>query len=246
MPGLSGLSGLEGCPAVYGGLVAYLDRVLSLNPYWFCPQLETAGTTLEEIIANNDGQYSSNVAVMGNVPAPYGYTAPYLDGTDYADIYSVGLDGLLDGDEFTALVWFQFANNSYWTDGISHSVMRLYVDADNSFLFYKPAADTRLTVSYESNAVPFTETHVLTAPDTDWHCLVARVSRTAGSLRWWFDGVEQTSHVIAAGDPWAGALHANFCLLGASTKAPASTLVGATSMAALFGVLTPEECASLW
>ena len=104
--------------ALLGAVETYNDKIMRTSPVAYWPQNETAGTAAVCLTNTAMNGTYTGVTLANDNTGPFGTPTPYYDGTnDDTNIHSLALQGALDNDEGSLLIWVRAVNAGMWTDG---------------------------------------------------------------------------------------------------------------------------------
>lgn len=218
---------------------SYQSRVLAQNPIAYFPVNEGSGTVITDLSGNGFNGVSTGFTWDGTTRLKGGYV-PLLDGaSDFGNIYSAGLGGAFNFDEFTIIVWAKVSGAGVWSDGASRDLFRIYRDADNSMSLRKSPSSAVFTATRKGDG---TAKSIIsgTLSDIDFFCLAFSASidggglLAAGDLRLFKDGVQEGSTITGNIASTGSGLDSTRTLLGAASTAPSFVWDGWEGQMAIF------------
>jgi hypothetical protein len=226
---------------------SYTQRVLATGPIAYWVMGEGAGLVSQDEINSpaQDGAYTG--VTLGQPGIGDGNTSPLFDGAnDYNNIYTVTLNGVINGAEGSFSCWMRVSGAGVWTDGTVRAGVGIYhTDAVQRIVnISKSSANNTLFFQRFVNAV--VKQHTVTPiTTTDWFNVFYTWSEAADEVRAFIDGVEQ-GVALNAIQNWAGNLNTIRTCIGARATTPLDPWDGYLAHAALWNVvLTPAQIATL-
>ena len=213
----------------------------ALIAYW--PMWEAGGSIVQDRSPEyNNGTYTG--VTLGQAGIGDGRTCPLFDGSsDYADIYSAGLNGDFNGQLVTIAAWAKLYNAAAWTDGVRREVIYLGVDASNYIEVCKNSTSNNVAFVYYAGGTAKQIGH--TTSDTNWFHLVLTVTRAGDAMKAYVNGSQTGSTQTGLGT-WAGSLSSSNTLIGAQNKSPGAVWNGWIAHIALWAAtLSDVEIAYL-
>lgn len=232
------------------GDVEYWQRVKEIRPasllaYWRLN--ESSGTTAADSSGN-----SHSAAVSGTTWGASGIgdgdTAASFDGVnDFINLYSTGLRDAFNGPAGTVMIWGRVANVGVWTDGMSHSLVRLVADGNNLVHLFKPSTSNYLEWRYTAGGT--IKNYDLSGVSTlNYFVMAITWNKNAGAngeVKCYYNGVQVGSTLTGLGT-WAGQLASTTACIGARDTTPTNPWAGILAHAALWNVaLSANEIAQL-
>ena len=211
-------------------LQKYNSKVLNVAPsnlcaYW--PQSERQGSIAYDISGRTlHGAYVGPTLAQPGVVG-MGFTCPYFDGVnDYNNIYSVGLNTILNGAELTFGVWLK-PTSGWWTDGNTYVLASARVDDSNiAFEIYKGANNTLTFIRSGGAVIEATVVGGYSSEDWAIHLVTASESAGAdGEFKAYSSGAQVGATRTSLG-AYVGVLDPAKCVIGAETTVPAFPLKG--------------------
>jgi len=202
--------------------VLHVERasLISYLPLW-----EASGAVAYDLSGN--GRNGASVGVtLGEPGMGDGRTSYGFDGAlDYVNWYSAGLAAAFNGAEYTALMYLRVPSVAVWQDATFRRALRVMVDANNYFEFYKESgAGSRLLIQAKAGGGAVKGAAVYTAQGTSFLCAAIVRSEAGQYIRGYVDGVQQFSQ--ADTDTWAGPPAATTTVIGASNTGPVNPWLG--------------------
>lgn len=203
-----------------GGPQTYDERVLALGPIAYWPQDDSAGVTARNLVdAALDGTYT-NAPDLGEVGIGDGSTSVKFNDPVLADqvvnIYSLALNAVFDGQEHTIGTWFRMLNAGIWTDGIAHTMMRIYANGANRMYIQKRNVNNGMRIFYRADD-NFEIVDNGGQSETDWVHWMFSVSLAADELKVFKSGVQLGATVNGIGT-WSGSLNSANTRYGGATN----------------------------
>ena len=223
----------------------YHRKVLSIPgsvAYW--PLWDSSGTVAREILSSYDGVYT-NTPTLGAAGIGDGNNAVSFDGTnEFVNIYSAGLNGAFNGQEFTIGLWAKAAASTLWTDSAFHITCGIGVNGSNQILLYKVSANNTFRFYYAAGGT--VKSVDLIASPTTYQFYAITVSKSANQVKAYINGVQTGATQTGLGT-WAGSLNSALCGIAvANTSTATQTWYGSIAHTLIYNrALSATEIASL-
>jgi hypothetical protein len=190
-----------------GGLPLYQPRIKSIfgtRTIQHLPLWSAAGPTAADISGNGrDGAYSAAGITYAQPGIGDGKTSVLLAG-GYVSINSASFAAAFNPSEFSIIVWGMMSAAGIWTDGLSHTLLALGVDATNYLSLSKASANNTLTALYLAGGVTKSRT-IVSISNAGFFSLGMTVSKSNDRLIGYYNGQAMSAAVGGLG-VWAGAL----------------------------------------
>lgn len=213
----------------------YFRKVLSTEPnnligYWIMDEA-AGGVSIDSSPEGNDGAYTA--VTLGQPGIGDGRTCPLFDGaTSFNNIYSAAFNADFNGAEGTFLGWLRVSGAGIWTDGSSHRLGKISVNAANRIYIAKADEDNRLLFLYSAGGVLKT-IGLLGNSDLDWMMLAVTWSATDDEFKAYKFAVQAGATQNGLG-VWVGNLSATETIIGADSTIPAVVWDGRLAHAAVW------------
>jgi lysophospholipase L1-like esterase len=233
--------------AARGGLApTYTQKVQAYSPLQYMPFADASGSAATDESGNGrNGVYGAaktlGQAGIGDGRAAVSY--PGAGGTNFINLYSASFAGAFNGQEGSFSFWAQLPAAA-WTDGVSHFLLSILVDANNRILIDKTTTNNQLRWRYIAGGTTKSLTLTTSGPTAFFNMSMAW-SKTADKMIAYFNGVQVLTTQTGNG-AWAGALNSAGCTYAASDNAGSNPGKGQFAHAAILGsALAPGHMGAL-
>ncbi len=227
--------------------LAYTNKVIALSPIGYWPMAEPSGTTVVDASGNGrNGVYKGTGEPLLNQPGiGDGRTCPLFDGSnDFANVFSVSLQGAFSGAEGTLSIWLDISNAAFWTDGLIHRAVQFQVDASNLVRMGKTAVNNQINGTYIAGGTT-NSVNLTTAGPLTWVHLAITWSASADQVKFYVSGAQSGATLTGLG-VWVGSLATTTVVAGAAGTSGTNPWGGYLAHAAVWSsVLSAAQIATL-
>lgn len=212
----------------------YFRKVLAERPMAYWPLWEASGSVAYDISGNGlHGTYSG--VTLGAAGPDGKRSCPYFDGSaGYVDVYSTGLNTLLDGSPSTICLWLKMNAAGLWSDAGHYAFFQLFVDGDNKLMLRKHSADIMWWFyNGEGGIGNEYQTQNSTGYGAGWHFMAITRDETADEIKAYHNGVKVGATLTNLG-VFTGNLDSDECVIGAYNTTPANPHHGWLADAMIF------------
>jgi hypothetical protein len=194
---------------------SYIQKIIATNPIAYWPFNEVSGTTAINygtIGSSANGVYTG--PTLNNYPAPGGGKCPNFDGLgmdDRVNIYSAALNSNLNKNLFSISIWAKMVDASIWTNGQSHSIIRLYIDVNNEINFVKHSANPLYLYIKSGGGIKFS---IISTTTIDWYHICMTFDKASDELKFYLNAEQQGATQTGLGN-FTGNLDSAACMIGA-------------------------------
>ncbi len=199
----------------------YDAKALALGPIAYWPQNDFDLSACVDLAVGDgslDGAYVGSPILaqkgIGDRSLSVLYNGSGLDNQN-VNIYSAALNAVFNGQLFTIGTWFKPLNAGWWTDGLQHTLMRIYSGGSNRMYLQGGSANNAMRVFYRADD-NFEIVDTGGQSETGWVHWMYSVSLVADELKVFKNGRQIGATVNGIGT-WSGSLNASNCRLAAAS-----------------------------
>lgn len=231
--------------------VSLADTILALNPIAYWKLDETSGTAAinyGSLGTDANGTYSG--PTLAQMAAPGGGLAPLFDGVnDFVNIYSAALNGGINFNTVTVLLWIKIYNSAAW--GVSAYKFTLNIGDSAAPVHYLQLLKNTTANQFYVGAITYgavTDSVLKSSiTETGWFLSGFTVDKAADQMKAYYNGAQEGVTQTGLGDVSSPVLTSTLCAIGAQGSGGSLPWYGYLSHAAIFtSVLTAEEIAAVY
>lgn len=173
----------------------YISKILGMNPLAFWPMNEASGTACKDISGSGyNGTYSNVTLAQPGIGD--GATSASFNGTNSsANVFSAGLAGAINDQEYTIMMWAKVSGAGVWTDGAQRRMCFFGFGADPSndhFYLRKNTTNNQLRLGRAGTALPHKSIdHTIST--TSWFHIGMTCSKANDRLKLFINGSQSGS-----------------------------------------------------
>ncbi|MCA9389910.1 DUF2341 domain-containing protein [candidate division WWE3 bacterium] len=182
------------------------------GPIGYWPVDENTGTSTTNDRSGNgfNASLGGSMTESDWVRGKFGSGLDFDGSNDYANFYSAGFANNFNTASGTFMAWARVKDASNWTDATTRAIGNIAADTNNRVTLQKGSGSDSITLQYE--AASTLETYTVTTSTTDWFHVAISWDKSNDIVRFFFNGVEQSSSTALG--TWSGALASDRVVFG--------------------------------